>query len=172
VGEDYFDLIKEVVNKLNNSKIRYFYKEKQTNIEDYLNTIKSKENSLQQIAEAKQIGDLYHFTSFHGLHNILAGEKLESRIRNKDGNFVISLTRDKKLDVKAPQISSTDCRITLDGNKLSEHYKIVPFNDPSYSFKGQGTDSRTSKGAWVDTFEAEEQLTNQRYRVVLHSLNK
>src|SRR5690606_37814795 len=47
-------------------------------------------------------------------------------------NQGVSLTRDKMFHKTANRvfdgITSVDVRITLDGNKLSNKYKIVPFN--------------------------------------------
>jgi 8-oxo-dGTP pyrophosphatase MutT (NUDIX family) len=70
--------------------------------------------------------------------------------------FAVSLTRDKNLHKKDIQIGGTSVRITLDGDKLSEHYKIIPFKDQGYSIKGH--EYAEEFGYIRDTFEAEERL--------------
>ena len=78
---------------------------------------------LDILKEAKQAGTLYHFTSFNGLKGILNSNTLKV---GDDSNFEtggnkgnISLTRDKNLWY-------FPYRIELDGDKLSNNYKITP----------------------------------------------
>lgn len=95
------------------------------------------------LVEAKQRGVLYHFTSISNAYRIieknilrggdlvnnLSGDDLKSIYKNRSG---VSLTRDKifhkTADRKFDAVTSVSVRISLDGNKLSTKYKIVPFN--------------------------------------------
>lgn len=79
---------------------------------------------LLDLIEAKQVGTLYHFTPFKGMLGILKTNILKI---GDDSNFEtggnvgnVSLTRDKDLNYFS-------YRITLDGDKLSNNYKITPY---------------------------------------------
>jgi len=89
--------------------------------------------------EAKQVGLLYHYTSVDGLKNILQSNQLKSSEENYMGNDLnfISFTRNKNFDKKGQKFNvKTDYRITLDGDKLSNRYKIKPFAYiPGWSYK-------------------------------------
>ncbi len=80
--------------------------------------------------EAKQVGILYHYTSEDGLKNILESNQLKSSEEYYMGNelYFISFTRNKNFHKKGMKWQiKTDYRITLDGDKLSNRYKIKPF---------------------------------------------
>ncbi len=80
--------------------------------------------------EAKQVGSLYHYTSADGLKNILQSNQLKSSEEEYMGNDLnfISFTRNKNFHKKEQKFNvKTDYRITLDGDKLSDRYKIKPF---------------------------------------------
>ncbi len=80
--------------------------------------------------EAKQVGSLYHYTSADGLKNILQSNQLKSSEEEYMGNDLnfISFTRNKNFHKKGQKFNvKTDYRITLDGDKLSDRYKIKPF---------------------------------------------
>src|SRR3954470_25002891 len=74
------------------------------------------------LKEAKQVGLLYHYTSFYGLIGIVKDNVLKTPYVHQE----ISLTRNKDFH-KHTNIINCNCRITIDGDKLSNHYKIVPF---------------------------------------------
>ncbi len=82
--------------------------------------------------ESKQVGILYHFTGLLFLVGIIKSNKLiASKISSEymgKVTYAVSFTRDKNLYTKNPDAVPTECRIVLDGNKLSHHYKIVPYN--------------------------------------------
>ena len=94
---------------------------------------------LDILNEAKQVGLLYHYTSVDGLKNILQSNQLKSSEENYMGNDLnfISFTRNKNFDKKGQKFNvKTDYRITLDGDKLSNRYKIKPFAYiPGWSYK-------------------------------------
>lgn len=90
------------------------------------------------IKEAKQVGTLFHITDYEGLKYLLENNSLKS----KNYKF-ISFTRNKRYSYVVGSEKKSICRIYIDGNKLSDRYKIVPFVD---------------KGPYVsgNRFEAEE----------------
>jgi hypothetical protein len=82
------------------------------------------------INEGKQVGMLYHYTSEDGLKSILETNRInvsEEYYLGKELYF-ISFTRNKNFHKKEMKWQvKTDYRITLDGDKLSDKYKIKPF---------------------------------------------
>jgi hypothetical protein len=83
---------------------------------------------LNQINEGKQVGNLYHFTDIFNLIKILETNTLKSsnKWKPEDKPFV-SFTRNKDAWGLVAQVGKT-VRITIDGDKLSNNYKISPFN--------------------------------------------
>ncbi|MDA3856624.1 MAG: hypothetical protein PF569_10300 [Candidatus Woesearchaeota archaeon] len=90
------------------------------------------------ITEGKQVGISYHFTWFYRCLDILTSNSLISdniaEINGKDQHY-ISLTRDYSL--RTPMKTGEwemwgDCRIVLDGDKLSNKYRVVPFYDKDW----------------------------------------
>jgi hypothetical protein len=80
--------------------------------------------------ESKQVGLLYHYTSESNLKNILKTNKLKSSEENYMGNeiYFISFTRNENFHKKNQKFNvKTEYRITIDGDKLSNKYKIKPF---------------------------------------------
>ena len=83
-----------------------------------------------KVDEAKQVGNLYHYTSAEGLKGILTSNSLNASEENYLGNelYYVSFTRNKNFHNKGQNFNvKTDYRITLDGDKLSSKYKIKPF---------------------------------------------
>jgi hypothetical protein len=100
------------------------------------------------IFEAKQVGILYHYTSVVSLMKILkSGELLGSL---EYGNKFISFTRDKNF-LKHPMRTIKDdaVRIVLDGDKLSNKYKIQPFNY-QYRFATRYDDAESEERIYID----------------------
>ena len=82
------------------------------------------------LGEGKQVGLLYHYTSTNGLKGILQSNRINASEENYLGNelYYISFTRNKNFYKKGSKFGvSTEYRITLDGDKLSNKYKIRPF---------------------------------------------
>jgi hypothetical protein len=82
------------------------------------------------IFEAKQVGIIYHYTSNDGLKDILQSNQLNASIEHYLGNdlYYISFTRNKNFHKKGANWNvKTDYRLTIDGDKLSNQYKIQPF---------------------------------------------
>ncbi len=94
---------------------------------------------LKEITEGKQVGTLYHFTTLSGGENIIQ----TNTIKSQNYNFV-SLTRDKNLYKTSDHIEGGLIRLTIDGDKLSNNYKIYPYDE----------DERKKYGS----FESEERI--------------
>lgn len=90
----------------------------------------------KHILEAKQVGTLYHICSLEAyLKYVLPNDTLSSRgfYTNKIYNSkdFVSFTRSKSYVVPTVDDSHILVRLVVDGDKLSENYKIVPYNDLS-----------------------------------------
>jgi len=90
--------------------------------------------------EAKQVGPLYHFTNYDSAKSIIDGGfklkiALTPTVTDKselpDYAKYVSFTRDKNLS--SPTISR-DVRFTIDGDALSNAYKIEPYADVKSGF--------------------------------------
>jgi len=103
----------------------------------------------QFIEEGKQVGLLYHYTSFDRLLGILKSDVLygDESVRDGANNTRmrgVSLTRDKNFhhqrDARASGILSRNnvliyVSLVIDGDKLSNNYKIVPYTDYDWQYK-------------------------------------
>jgi len=98
-----------------------------TNINDYL-----------KIFESKQVGLLYHWTSFAGTYMILKENYLRTANRtirddvktiNRADEYGVSFTRDKKFHKDYSKFYPMESCIIIDGDKLSNNYKLFPYND-------------------------------------------
>lgn len=102
----------------------------------------------QSIDERKNVGTIYHFTSYRGMVSILNdGLKLENKFGDKDDkdNNYISFTRDRQM------VSDTvfrQVRITVDGTILSDRYQIRPYAD-SHAGYGRTTQDEKEERALV-----------------------
>jgi hypothetical protein len=100
---------------------------------------------LEDINEAKQVGDIYHFTGVLDKNgNRYLMKILNSGYLKPNEDNQISTTRNKKVDVYSFIGHTPDymARLTLDGNKISNNYKIKPFyfanqGDPAYLAKDE-----------------------------------
>lgn len=84
------------------------------------------------LKEARQRGTLYHYTKYFSLLEILKTNTLKSgnvRLPNGKIIFGISTTRNKNFHDKEREIGGISIRIDLNGDKISENYKIRPYND-------------------------------------------
>ena len=102
---------------------------------------------IQPINERKQVGNLYHFTSYTNLIEIInSGFVLTTK--HKDIQPYVSFTRNKSMYSDSV---STQTRLTIDGDKLTDRYKLSPHADAKAGY------GRTS----VD--ESEERVSLLRY---------
>lgn len=100
-----------------------------------------------KLLEAKQVGTLYHICTLSAyLKYILPTDTLSSSGKYMNwlykGSNYVSFTRDKKFTVETSAVDKADVliKLVIDGDKLSEHYKIGPYNDFAYDYKGNKFD--------------------------------
>jgi len=80
--------------------------------------------------ESKQVGIIYHYTNKRGLDGILKTNIIKASKEKYMGNtmYYVSFTRNKNFHKKGMKFDvKIEYRITIDGNKLSNNYKIYPF---------------------------------------------
>lgn len=118
------------------------------------------------IQEGKQVGTLYHYTSYKRMLDIVKSDFIFLPLPHHDAKVpfqhYLSLTRNKNF------ISSSvpmEVRITLDGNKLAERYKIEPYADTEQGFGRRPAissylDKDRGAGEWD---EAEERISYKKY---------
>jgi hypothetical protein len=113
------------------------------------------------INEAKQVGTIYHYTTFESGLKILQSNQLKSSDAADSTNakpvFAISFTRDKRfhdnhvVGFEESSFGNTpQLRFTIDGDKLSNRYSVQPYSQ-------QGAFSKDRKG-----FEAEERVISDK----------
>lgn len=102
---------------------------------------------LQPLSERKQVGNLYHFTSYTSLIQIInSGFVLTTK--HKDIQPYVSFTRNKSMYSDS---ISTQARLTIDGNKLTDRYKLSPHADEKAGYGRSSVD------------ESEERVSLLRY---------
>jgi hypothetical protein len=108
---------------------------------------------LKEINEAKQIGDIYHFTSTEALSDMIREFK-NITLDIEAGSFAAggyySFTRNPNLGTLSEE--KHHVRIKLDGDKMSSRYKFEPYTD-----RESGEDFL--KGG--PNFEAEERINSK-----------
>ena len=118
---------------------------------------------LLDLIEAKQVGILYHFTSYESLIQIIKDNfilKTRSQVNQghkyeQNSNY-ISFTRSKNIEKSSvPQ----EARIIIDGSKLSEHYKIEQYADYKQGY-GRGYNKHWEEDR-ID--ESEERIDASKY---------
>ena len=92
-------------------------------------------NLLKEITEAKQVGTLYHFTN--DLPKIIQTNALKAtEIKDSPTHTgVVSLTRTPHITFDIARYS--DSVLVIDGDKLSNKYKITPFKDPKVHWENE-----------------------------------
>ena len=90
------------------------------------------------INESKQVGLLYHWTSFISAYKIVKTNYIKSANRsirddaktiNRENEFGVSFTRDKTFHKDNSKFYPMEACIIIDGDKLSNNYKLFPYND-------------------------------------------
>ena len=82
------------------------------------------------INEGKQVGIIYHYTDKKGLDGILKSNLIKTSEEYYLGHRLhyVSFTRNKNFHKKGSSFGvKIEYRVTIDGNKLSNRYKINPF---------------------------------------------
>jgi hypothetical protein len=82
--------------------------------------------------EGKQVGLLYHWTDLMGSLNIISQNFLKGYLTDTfQKQPSVSFTRDKNFyKGKNKLATKPEICFVVDGDKLSNHYKIQPFQDP------------------------------------------
>lgn len=108
---------------------------------------------LETLEEGKQVGRLYHFTSYIGLRKIINSDlKLKGEFGNSNS---VSFTRNKNFD--SLSVVTWQVRIVLDGSSLSNRYKITPHSDIKNNY------GRYSKKSDDTADESEERIDTSSY---------
>jgi hypothetical protein len=103
--------------------------------------------------EAKQVGTLYHFTSYPRMIDIINNNLiLKSTIQP-----YVSFTRNRGM---VSDTISQSVRITVDGDKLSHAYKIEPHADLT---AGYGRKGNAQPGQKLTGDESEERISLEKY---------
>ena len=112
--------------------------------------MKSLAKEVLRLIEGKQVGVLYHYTTLLSLLKIVASNTL-GRGEKYD---TVSVTRNKNFH-KKNSIVPTEGVFVLDGNKLSNKYKIEPF---AYTSKTAGFGYE--KGKYWAIQDQQEEIIN------------
>lgn len=96
-----------------------------TQIKDKMNPLKLNNILKEIIKEAKQVGNLYHYTPIENIKNVLASQYLAP---NDEGQISTSIRANMELNPLTKMDNKSIARIMLDGNKISNKYKIKPFS--------------------------------------------
>ena len=114
------------------------------------------------LKEAKQVGIIYHYTTFESGLKVLELNQLKSDHTAESTNakpvFGISFTRDKRFNNANRAVDFTNSsfgrtpqlRFTIDGNKLSNKFKVHPYSQGGRFDKGK------------KDFESEERVTSDK----------
>lgn len=100
-------------------------------------------DSTEYLTESKQVGDLYHvctldaFVSYIIPENQLkgSGKYLNTLVKSRD---IVSFTRNKRFTVPTSTVYNNTVlfQFKVDGNSLSNRYKVLPYSDIRYT-KGE-----------------------------------
>jgi len=114
------------------------------------------------LKEAKQVGIIYHYTTFESGLKVLKSNQLKSDHTAESTNakpvFGISFTRDKRFNIANRAVDFTNSsfgrtpqlRFTIDGNRLSNKFKVQPYSQGGRFDKGK------------KDFESEERVTSDK----------
>lgn len=111
-----------------------------------------------KIQEAKQVGKLYHYTSIANLMRILDTDVLQphGKKTGKNNKFN-SFTRNRNFHARDDtQSVDTEARLVIDGDKLSNLFKVKPYSDTSMTDPAKIGIVYTS--TWYNNLEAEERV--------------
>ena len=112
----------------------------------------------ESILEGKQVGTIYHFTSYESALGILKDKYvLKNLTPDADGETFVSFSRNR--DLKSPTISR-NVRFTIDGDALSNKYKVEPFADVKAGFGRRSSDEAEER---VDVLPRGGQLDFSKY---------
>ena len=116
---------------------------------------------LIDLLEAKQVGDIYHFTSINALYDMLLLSNtiiLDSDFASHAAGGYYSFTRNPNLNFSTDVFNNiggnykSHARLKLDGDKMSHKYKFEPYVDVT-------SDEENSFVKNSESFEAEERIS-------------
>lgn len=89
---------------------------------------------LKRVYEAKQVGDIYHYCTLRdAVQYIIPNDTLSSSGRWYNhlvgSSDVLSFTRDRRFIVDILRGEKVLVCFKVDGDKLSENHKVLPYND-------------------------------------------
>ena len=124
------------------------------------------ENELKSMGidlkEAKQIGDIYHFTDLETLANMQRTSnhiELDSEYSSNAANEYYSFTRDP--NIRTLGDDKHQIKIKLNGDKMSNKYKFEPYVDVTSG------EEEFSYGKNTPNFEAEERISSKYGKIDL-----
>ena len=126
----------------------------------------------EALYEAKQTGTLYHYTLHNYLldiiqNNILLANSTTAKSPSGKSIKAISLTRDPKFENKPRKIMGTESRIVIDGNKISNKYKISPYSEPEY----RSPEATESEERVIFLNDSSEGISNLDKYVISYDVN-
>ena len=136
-----------------------------------------KEEIHKVLNESKQVGLLYHFTYLNYIPKIFKqGIRFSpdnTELPKYKNMFYISTTRDYS-GKKFAKDSEYVVRITLDGNKISEHYSIEPINVNNIWVKNMGMDldKRSAKDVYYEEriWSSKEEYLDPKYIIKMDTI--
>ena len=121
------------------------------------------------IDEAKQVGKIYHFTSYKYMDQIVSSKfRLVTgwmKYGTHDKKEFISFTRNKNMPGSTLTTVPNEVRITIDGNSMSDKYKFEPFADSKggYGRNGEVGFDESEERLVVDTKKYPNGVDISRY---------
>jgi hypothetical protein len=97
-----------------------------TQIKDKMNPLKLTNILKEIIKEAKQVGNLYHYTPIENIKNIVISQYLKP---NEENQISTSVRANMDASEFSKMKDKSIARIMLDGDKISNKYKIRPFSN-------------------------------------------
>ena len=116
---------------------------------------------LKEITEGKQVGEIYHFTSQDFIYDILESGKLEPSSSRLEKLGFISFTRNRALPTLGGFKSQV--RITIDGDKLSNKYQILPYAQLKPETKEDEEIWNTPYSRTIQNSESELVIPSKKY---------
>ena len=134
IAEKYGGYLSAKASETDTRKIGELLEYDPEEVEKFVNKISSNVS----LKEAKQVGVIYHFTDYESALKIIQDNYVLKNIKpDADNEMYVSFTRNR--DLKSPTISR-NVRFTIDGDALSNRYKVEPFADVKAGFGRRSSD--------------------------------
>lgn len=119
----------------------------------------------EYVSEAKQVGEIHHFTTVNSLADMVKQKQPMTLYSRNNEN--ISFTRNPLLPIFNSHFNDCNVRITVDGDSLSNKYKIKPVAGLPNGEKGV-LDTAKSYRVPRSSGEAEEAVINHPVNILSH----